>query len=151
MIEKHGDLLTADCDVICITTNAMVKKNGDAVMGVGVAKQAFLVWPGIATKLGRELNSSGNHFRIISYERMKGKLRFVAALPVKNDWRDKADLKLIERSLEELHDWWISSQTQWMRVALPRPGCGAGGLMWATVKPLVEKILPETEFEVWSL
>jgi len=39
MKELRGNLFHTPCDVICITTNGFVKRNGEAVMGRGCAVQ----------------------------------------------------------------------------------------------------------------
>jgi len=54
----------------------------------------------------------------------------VLLFPVKYDWRDKADLALIERNLGLLHEYG-------KRFAIPELGCGYGECTWAEVKPLV--------------
>ncbi len=45
---------------ICITTNRVVKSNGEAVMGRGVAQQATELIPGIAKDLGSYIRNHGN-------------------------------------------------------------------------------------------
>lgn len=51
-------------DVLCITTNGTLRKNGAAVMGKGCALEAKKRWPGIDDILGRLLLEKGNkpHF-----------------------------------------------------------------------------------------
>ena len=45
---------------ICITTNGVVKRNGEAVMGRGVAQQATEPIDGIAKDLGSYIRNHGN-------------------------------------------------------------------------------------------
>lgn len=59
----------------------------------------------------------------------------IVSLPVKNDWRDPADPHLIIQSIRELVC--IANALDWQSIALPRPGCGAGGLSWPTVEGLL--------------
>lgn len=33
-------------------------------------------------------------------------------------------------------------------VAIPRPGCGSGGLQWATVRPVIEPILESDRYVI---
>ena len=35
-----------------------------------------------------------------------------------------------------------------LRIALPRPGCGNGGLIWDDIKGYIEYMLPEDRFIV---
>lgn len=46
------ELLKGNHDAVLIPTNGFVKKDGMAIMGAGVAKQACERYPGIARKLG---------------------------------------------------------------------------------------------------
>ena len=64
----------------------------------------------------------------------------VLTFPVKNNWWEKADLKLIEQSCQELADTCDFFKPPFYMV---RPGCGNGGLDWKEVKPILEKYLDE--------
>ena len=52
MKEVKGDIWKSDCDIIAITTNGVVKKNGELVMGRGIASQAKQRYPDIPKILG---------------------------------------------------------------------------------------------------
>ena len=56
-------------------------------------------------------------------------------------WMSKADLDLISLSAVQLLS--LTDSCSWDRVALPRPGCGAGGLEWDRVRPLLANILDD--------
>ena len=47
-------------DIICITTNGFVKKDGCAVMGRGCAQEAKNRYPNINKLLGIHINTKGN-------------------------------------------------------------------------------------------
>lgn len=47
-------------DAICVTTNGMIKNDGLAVMGAGIAKEADNKYK-IARTLGQKLRETGNH------------------------------------------------------------------------------------------
>lgn len=47
-------------EAVCITTNGIVKTNGCAVMGAGIAKQANISFNGLARDLGALLSQYGN-------------------------------------------------------------------------------------------
>jgi len=115
-----------------ITTNAITDKNGNAVMGKGIALQAKERYPGIEKKLGELLKNEGNHV----FELVPDKL---ISFPVKNDWKDKANFELIERSCIEL--LYLIQERKWNKVVMVRPGCGCGGLDWLEVKTVVENLL----------
>lgn len=136
MRETNGDLWTVHAEGawIAITTNGMTRRDGTAVMGAGLAKQAAVRFPALPGLLGSHLQQSGNHlatwpaFRLITF-------------PTKHDWRAPSDMALIERSAREL--------VQYVRlralptIYLPRPGCGLGQLDWETVRPLLTRLFDD--------
>ena len=136
MIEKQQELWSIDCDVICITTNGTVKKDGSAVMGRGCALEAREKFRGIDKKLGSLLKVSGNGVYILENF---GKC--ILSFPVKHNWDEMADINLIEKSLKSLVR--MVDFYGWKIVALPRPGCGNGGLNWDDVKPILQKYLDD--------
>lgn len=131
--EIFGNLWDADCTVRVIPVNGFVKKSGLAVMGAGLARQAAQRYPNLPEVLGRCISNSGNHVHMLRHD--------LVAFPTKNDWQDPADLMLIERSAEELLK--LATLQQFKLVALPRVGCGLGGLRWGQVKPILERVLGE--------
>lgn len=124
----------------CITTNGVIKKNGELVMGAGVAKAAALKYPRLPRILGDLVNSHGNNVFLV-------KQFAVASFPTKHHWVEKSSLELIERSCKQLLD--ISDD--WEYIALPRPGCSNGGLDWSEVKPIVDRYLSSDKFIVVHL
>lgn len=117
---------------IVITTNGTIKKNGEAVMGRGVALQAKQRFPNLPTRLGRLLtlhDNTPNLFR---------DLRLIT-FPVKYHWKDKANLDLIWDSCKRLVDGMKLLDLD--ALYMVRPGCGNGGLDWKDVKPILEKYL----------
>jgi hypothetical protein len=136
MIEASGDLFSYPADATCITTNGTVKKNGECVMGRGVALEAKKRWPAVPLVLGNAVNAFGNIVQsiyVIDYWSL-------VAFPVKHNWWEKADLDLIARSCGQLVDL---ADDCWECVALPRPGCGNGSLDWQEVKPVLGKLLDD--------
>lgn len=154
MQEINVNLWDANADVICITTNGFVKKNGEVTMGAGCAKEAAQRHPSVPKALGDLVERKGNQLNFIGIfsrytdedgeEVQLNKMYRLYAFPVKHHWRDKADIDLIEASLRSLKE--LMDQETWYKVALPRPGCGNGRLDWETeVKPLVEEIFGDND------
>lgn len=138
MLEQKIDLWSTKNGAICITTNGTIKKNGEAVMGRGCALEATKKHPGIQKILGSRLQDKGNH--VHKFIGMGFPYPLLITFPVKHNWWEKADIKLIEQSCHEL----VQLIGQSLIVYLPRPGCGNGGLNWEKeVKPILEKILPD--------
>jgi hypothetical protein len=124
--------------VICITTNGMIKNNGAAVMGAGCAKEAKLRIPGIDFRLGDDINHYGVVCRYLySSDETYGPL---IVFPVKHHWKLQADLNLICKSAQTLYEF--AERRPEHNFILPRPGCGNGGRVWSEVKPLLQ-LLPD--------
>lgn len=153
---KSCNMFIENADAIVITTNGFVKKNGEAVMGRGTARQASRLWYGIAKVLGEKINKKGNKVFLLTHELENGIRYFklprkdgpllmpvpwhVVTFPVKKIWSDPADLTLIKESCIQLLD--LIKEKGWKRVLLPRPGCGNGGLSWeSNVRPLLKKTI----------
>lgn len=131
MKTAKGDLWRYPADWRIITTNGFVKKNGEAVMGRGVAWQAKKRYPDLPCWFGKYLIAHGNHVGIFSQIKL-------LTMPVKHAWYEKADLVLIERSAVELASLPYSEE-----FVLPKPGCGNGKLLWSEVKLIIEPILDD--------
>ena len=123
-------------DAHVITTNGSVRKDGAAVMGRGCALEAKRRYLGIEYKLGYRIRRFGNTVQLFSSEAL-------IALPVKHLWHQKADLMLIERSIAQLVALVDETYGIAASIAMPRPGCGNGGLRWADVWPVVASLLDD--------
>ncbi len=142
---KTGDLWQAPRTSVCptvITTNGIVRYDGQCVMGRGIARQARDSIPGLACELGQLIQRNGNQPYVLGDN--------IWSMPVKHRWQDKADLSLIEDSLDDLEAmtiWWEPST-----IRFPRPGCGNGQLDWASVQPLMKAFSDHViaTIEVWS-
>ena len=118
---------------IVITTNGFIKRNGEAVMGAGIALQAKNRFSGLAYAIGQAIAKYGN-FPLVNV-----KYRLIT-LPSKKTWTEPSDLALIEDGLKILVK--IASELELEQVYMPRPGCGNGHRDWETeVKQICERIL----------
>ena len=139
MIIKKQDIFdtATQYDAIFVTTNGVITRTQALVMGAGVAKQFKLKYPGIEYNLGKKVKTYGN-IPFLIYNKKQA----IVSFPTKDNWKDKSDLKLIEKSAKALVK--IASSRYWTKVALPAPGVGKGGLSWKNqVQPLLEKILDD--------
>lgn len=133
MREEFADLWDVEADVRCITTNGTVIWDGQNIMGGGCALEAADRYPGLPYTYGRLIRSHGHHVFLIGD---------LVMFPVKRELREPADLELIHRSFNELED--LADIYGWERIAVPRPGCGLGGLSWEKqVKPAIESYLDD--------
>lgn len=141
MREVEGDVFAYPADAIVIPTNWTTKRNGNAVMGAGVAKEAARRWPHLPALLGYwiEKGAIGPH---VFCDRPSGE-PYIVCVPTKTHWRDPSDLNLIEAMARELVVR-ANDGMDWRTVVLPRLGCGLGGLAWETqVRPLLATILDD--------
>ena len=147
MKEVNGNIWSywQDGYVVVIPTNLQVRRNGTAVMGAGLALQAAENFPGLDFEYGIHLLSIDNNDNGSLY--ISHAALFL--LPTKNHWKDGSDISLIENGLRVLVKWYNNQETK-PSVALPRLGCGLGGLKWEEVKPLCAKWLTSDNFVVVS-
>ena len=161
--ERFGDMMTIpEQDGLClvVTTNGFVKYNGECVMGRGIAKQIATKFPEVPKLLGNVIKQNGNCVNEIK----KGLISFpvkpeyviydgnnVVKHAMKNytigqkvaGFHAKADIKIIERSLQEIVKY-ANSNPQIKFFCIPRAGCGAGELDWyKEIRPLFRKYLDE--------
>lgn len=140
MREQIGDLWESGKNqVVCITTNSIVKRDGTAIMGAGIAKQARDKFEGIDTVLGNMINRHGNKVHDLGYW---DSYRIIA-FPTKNDWRKPSELSLIEKSAIQLSAFANLQGLNGISIYLPRPGVGYGQLKWGQVKPVIEQYLDD--------
>lgn len=133
-------------DAVCITTNGIIRSDGRAVMGKGIAKTADIKF-NMAPALAVGLRTYGNHafYMGILKDRQTGRSMSVITFPTKHHWRDGSYLDLIEQSARELV--LLCKQHNIRDCYLPCPGCAAGGLDWETqVRPVIEPILTDDKF-----
>lgn len=159
MLMYECNIFKEPCDALCITTNGYVKKNGQAVLGRGVAHQASQLLPDLPVVLGSQLKHGGNHIHLLN-----GQSPIWLSFPVKphhviNDGTNvvghmkyamgafvpgcfaKAELPIIEASCHELVA--IANTHGFEKVLIPKPGCGAGELKWEDVRPVIEPLLDD--------
>jgi hypothetical protein len=172
MIIKSGNIFYPESynesfvDAICITTNGVVKQNGHAVMGAGVARQAASRWPSIPKTLGAKINFNGNVVQIISKRPSLDDEYSVVAFPTKpvsvvlhrKKWGDITDVLVgkewkykdgdivpgyYAKSTKEIIERSLKQLVQlanredWTRVALPIPGIGHGDMEKSVVMGLL--------------
>jgi hypothetical protein len=120
---------------ICVTTNGFVKKNGECVMGRGIANQTKLKFPEFPALVGEKIRQFGN--KVFYYQGYD-----IITFPVKHNWWEMADLELIKQSVIQL----LEIIDYFDTVYMTKPGCHNGKLDWETqVKPILEEVFGDTE------
>ncbi len=140
-------LLPEGPEAAVVTTNGMVKKDGRAVMGAGIARYARDEFHGIDELLGQLLKKYGNRAYFMGSWQDGRRSRdglspsvFVATMPTKRDWRDPSDPALIRTSAAQLMT--IADRNNLRKIYLPAPGCSNGGLDYLSqVRPVLLDVL----------
>lgn len=161
MIEKVGNIWHSGAEAICVPTNGIVKANGEAVMGAGMAKAAAEFYPPLPKYLGHCIQRFKNEVFFFPLVKPDGYgfeilqiSPIIVTFPTKNHWKDPSKIELIEESAKQLAQMAFSGHLwKLKRIALPRVGCGknTGQLDWSVVKPVLETYLIDNRFEVWNL
>src|SRR5687767_10030200 len=97
MLKSAGNLWTYPAEYRLITTNGVVKSNGELVMGAGVAKQAKEKYPNLPKVLGQYVSLYGNRPFILTNEKL-------ITFPTKEHFKEDSDLILIEKSAKFIVD-----------------------------------------------
>lgn len=148
-------------DAICITTNGYVNRQGLAVMGKGCAREAKERWKELPKILAEKIKQNGNVVNLLLQEEKTWIVSFpVKPASVKNadinqilphlrkTYAEKeyipgfavyANINIIENSTKQLRE--LADKMGFQSVALPLPGCGAGGLKPKQVIPILKKYL----------
>ncbi len=140
-LPQNGD------EAAAITTNGVIRKNGNAVLGKGQALEAKKLVPGLEHQLGEYLRRYGNRAFYMGVHRVGERLTSLVTFPTKHHYRDNSDLDLIAESALQVKE--IASKFQLTKVYLPPVGCGLGNLDYEKqVRPVLHQILDDDRFVV---
>ena len=133
-------------DGFCITTNSYIRKDGELVMGAGIALQAKKIFDDLPLALGRKIENKCGHLGIYgTLPSNRKEIDKMVAFQVKTHFKNRADFDLIQKSASQLST--IATKYPNKRLDLNFPGIGRGGRSVKEVKPLL-KPLPDN-VHVW--
>ena len=142
--ESEGDITESGCDAIVNTVNCV------GVMGGGAAKAIKDKYPWCLAPYKdaceKEILQPGGVFVVCIDVSPKIEYPMIINIATKNHWRGRSRIKWVDKALDNLSDYLSTSDIT--SVAIPRPGCGLGGLDWDEVKPLVETHLGGLDCQV---
>lgn len=137
IVNKNIFTSPGEYDAIAVTTNGIVKSNGNLVMGAGIAKQFAIRYPELPSILGKKVKHYGNIPFLV-----KTKGVSILSFPTKNHYSEKSDLDLIIKSAKKIKI--LADKFFWTKIAIPAPGVGLGGLSWKLdVHPALKEILDD--------
>jgi O-acetyl-ADP-ribose deacetylase (regulator of RNase III) len=132
-----GNVLLADAEALVNTVNCV------GVMGKGIALQFKQAWPAMAEeyeRLCRRGEMKPGQVQVWETRTLHGP-KYIINFPTKRDWFKKSQYADIASGLESLVN--EIRERQIGSVAVPALGCGAGGLTWAKVRPMIEDAFAE--------
>lgn len=147
MLEIKGNIWKCE-GIICVTTNGILNKAGNLVMGKGIALEAKIKFPELPAVFGQHVKKNGN----IPFLYYQNGWPCCLSFPTKHHWKDKSDLQLIKNSAkiaqsianeligQPIPGSYLSSAYNFY---MSRPGCGNGHLNWNDVKPVIADILSD--------
>lgn len=131
-----------------VTTNIGWNKNGNNIMGAGVARTAGIYHPFLAEWYGKECMAHKEDIGAIPYINAN-----LIMFPTKSlnpqaphlSWQQNSTLDRIERSLKSLVENIDTFLTHLNSpIYMPPPGCGNGGLEIEDVYPLLDEYLSDS-------
>ena len=131
MILRNENMLDTTHDYKLFTANSTLTKNGELVMGAGIAKQVKLRHAELPKVFGNIIAERRNkkHYLILWDD-----FPYIP-FQTKVHWKDKSDLELIVAGLRDLYMRAMREANK--SFALNMPGVGLGGLKLEDVIPYV--------------
>lgn len=134
-----GNLFTSNAKILVNTVNTV------GVMGKGIAADFKRIYPKMFEEYKHLCDTK--KLDIGEFFLYKTQNKWVLNFPTKKHWKSPSKLEYIEEGLKALISQ--ANELQLNDIAMPKLGCGNGGLDWETqVKPLVEKYLKKSPINV---
>ena len=132
IIWKGGNILLDDAQVLVSPVNCV------GVSGAGLAKRIAHAYPDAEASyvdLCRKGWLQLGETALFPASRIAGTVpEYILYFPTKQHWRDKSSLDSIARGIQHILE---NAPAAGLRsVAIPKLGCGLGGLCWEDVRPL---------------
>lgn len=126
-ISTSGNLLESAADVL---VNAV---NCKGVMGKGLAYSFKMRFPDMYADYVK--NCRNGTLRIGTLHTYTEKDKIIVNFPTKEDWRNPSKLEYIKIGLDELKGF--IEKNSFLAIAIPKLGCGLGGLRWEEVRKMI--------------
>lgn len=134
----EGDICRSSADLLVCPVNCL------GTMGKGLARQFKDWFPELDKEYQKALRNGSLHINTVAIVFANG--RAICLFPTKWDWREPSRMAWIINGLEALRDALLVGET----VAIPRLGCGLGGLDFERqVKPVIAYYMKDHKGDVF--
>lgn len=138
-----GDIFDSNAQALVNTVNLV------GVMGKGIALQFKKRYPenyAVYRKACKDGQIGIGKLLVVEDSTILGR-KLIINFPTKTDWRKPSEYEYIEAGLNDLVN--VMKSRGINSIAIPPLGAGNGGLNWAIVKGLIEKILSEVDADIY--
>jgi appr-1-p processing enzyme family protein len=127
-IVSNGDIFKSKCEALVNPVNIK------GIMGKGLALAFKTKYPAHFENYKRACqNGEMTTDKVLAYQEINGPM--IICLATKDDWRDSSKIEYVSAGLDDLAK---QIETFGIRsIAIPKLGCGLGGLDWNKVRPLI--------------
>lgn len=141
--EIHGNIFDIDADVIVNPVNTV------GVMGGGLALQFKNRFPKMFEHYKAKCKDGSLKIGSIDWfckevNQNTGNEKYIVNLPTKEHWKDPSKIEYIEKGIDALIELLLKDEYI-KTVAIPKLGCGLGGLDWNDVKKIIIKKFEDVE------
>jgi hypothetical protein len=128
-----GNMWDIKADLYLATTNVVLNRNNELIMGVGSALEMKKRYPESPRLFGSVISNVGTQYGLIILEQIN-----IGAFQTKYHYRNNSDIELIELATNKLIQWCGEHPNK--TVSMPFPGIGYGGLSVDTVLPIISTL-----------
>lgn len=130
IIYRSWSIFDAVADALVCPVNCV------GVMGKGLALAFARRWPAMVEPYRAACHSTDLRIgRCWVWDTSELPWRLVVCFPTKEHWRHPSRIEYVERGLDSLRA--VIDGEGLESIAVPALGCGAGGLRWPDVKPMI--------------
>ena len=134
--------------LLFVTGNSTIKRDGGVVMGRGAAKQLRDWIPGIDKALGKKIREAGAQDYNLVLVNYKPLDRLFGLIQVKHFFGDEAELDLIKTSMSRLKQ--LALQAPNMQFNCNYPGIGNGHLTFEDVSEVIDDLSLPDNVILWT-
>lgn len=127
-IVSNGNIFNTECEALVNPVNIK------GVMGKGLALAFKTKYPAHFANYQRACKSGEmTTDKVLAYQEKDGPM--IICLATKADWRDSSKMEYVSAGLDDLVNQIKALGIR--SIAIPKLGCGLGGLDWNKVRPLI--------------